>query len=180
MSVRSWLPNALGFQLVWLASVGGAAYGWWWAGPAALIPFAIWQIATSRWPRADLLLMCAAAGAGFAIDSVWTQSGLMQFASPSPSPAWAPVWIVAMWMGFALTLNHSLAALKTHPRIAFAFGLLGGPLAYWIADSAWNAVDIVPGATAYVALGIAWAVATPLMLYAAERLIAGAPLPRAA
>lgn len=180
MNVPSWLPNALGFQLVWLAAVVGAAYGWWWAGPATLIPFAIWQIATSRWPRADLLLMCGAAAGGFAIDSVWTLSGMMQFASPAPSTAWAPVWIVAMWMGFALTLNHSLSALKTHPWVAVMFGLLGGPLAYWIADRGWNAVEIVPGALPYIALAIAWAIATPAMLYTAERLITAPALARVA
>ena len=32
----AWLPNAIAFQLVWLAAVGGAGRGWWWSGPLAL------------------------------------------------------------------------------------------------------------------------------------------------
>ena len=55
--MKSWLPNAVCFQLVWVACVGGAAKGWWWAGPAAVAIFAAWQLPLSRWPRADMLLM---------------------------------------------------------------------------------------------------------------------------
>ena len=169
--MKHWLPNAISFQLVWIAAVGGAAQGWWWAGPLAVLLFAAWQIPASRTRRADLLLCLIAAAIGFALDSLWTMSGLMRFATPVPSPLFAPVWIVALWVGFALTLNHSLAALKSRLALAAALGAIGGPLAYAIAAHAWSAVDLgaAPGAS-LLALAFGWAVATPLLMHFAARL----------
>lgn len=169
--MKHWLPNAICFQLVWLAAVGGAARGWWWAGPAAVAAFAAWQVPMSRWPRADLLLMLGAAAIGFAIDSLWVRLDLMRFTAPQPLASMAPVWIVAMWMGFALTLNHSLAGLKQHPWLAAALGVIGGPLAYGVAEHTWAAVDLTePTWIALSALAIAWGVVTPLLMLAATRL----------
>jgi hypothetical protein len=169
--MKEWLPNAICFQLVWLAAVGGAAQGWWWAGPGALLLFALWQLPLSRWPRADLQLMLGAAAVGFLIDSLWVRLELMRFSTPLPWNGVAPVWIVALWMGFALTLNHSLASLKRHPWLAAALGLVGGPLAYGVAERAWDAVDLSePSWVSLLALGIAWAVVTPLLLRLAVRL----------
>ena len=174
--MKSWLPNMLAFQLVWLAAVGGAGRGWWWCGPLALLAFAAWQLPASRWPRADALLMGVAAIAGLAVDTLWVQLDLMRFAQPVPSVHVAPVWIVALWMGFALALNHSMAALKPHPWLAVALGVIGGPVAYAIAESAWGAVVLaVPSWKPLLALALAWGVLTPALLALATRLQAGAP-----
>lgn len=173
--MRHWLPNALSYQLVWIAAVGGAARGWWWAGPVAVVLFAAWQLPLSRHRRADVLLCLVAMAVGFVVDSIWAGTGLMRFASPVPSTQFAPLWIVALWAGFALTLNHSLAALKPRLLLGTLLGACGGPLAYAIAERAWDAVDMGarPG-PALLALAVAWSLVTPLLLVAARRL---APLP---
>jgi hypothetical protein len=169
--VSRWLPNAICFQLVWVAAVGGAARGWWWAGPLAVLAFAAWQLPLSRCPRADAWLMGGASVIGFAIDSLWVQLGWMQFATAVPWLGFAPVWIVALWTGFALTLNHSLSGLKSHPWIAAALGIVGGPLAYGVAHGAWHAVELaLPQWPIYLALALAWGLVTPLLLAAARKL----------
>jgi hypothetical protein len=176
--MKGWLANALCFQFVWLAAVAGAARGWWWAGPLALLVFAAWQLPRSHGPRADLLLMFGTAALGFAIDTLWVQLELMRFRTALPWEGLAPVWIVALWMGFALTLNHSLAGLKRHLWLAAALGLLGGPLAYGVAERAWSAVELQSdGWLALGALGLAWGLVTPLLLVMARRLD---PLPAVA
>lgn len=164
-----WLPNLVGFQIVWFSAVGGAAYGLWWAGPLAAVLFAGLQLMLTRQRGADLRLLLSCCVLGFVIDSLWVQSGWMRFASPWPWPTLAPLWIVAMWAGFGLTVNHSLAGLKRWPLLAAVFGLVGGPLAYWAAARAWGAVEIPGGTIAYLALGIAWAVVTPLLLHLGDR-----------
>jgi hypothetical protein len=165
------VANALCFQLVWLATVAGAAHGLWWAGPVAALLFAAWQVPLSDAPAADLKLMGIAALGGFVIDSALVIGGLLIFTTPVPWEWAAPVWIVALWVAFALTLNHSLAGLKKRPGLAVALGLLGGPLAYWIAARAWNAVELNGSAlVALLAIGLIWAVITPLLLALAERL----------
>lgn len=173
--MKALLGNLIGFQLVWTAAVGGAARGWWWAGPLALLAFAAWQLRTSTQRTSDLWLLPVCALFGFIVDSLWVQAGWLQFASAGPWPDFAPLWIVSMWLGFALTLNHSLAALGSRPLLAALFGLLGGPLAYGIAAHAWGAVAIAEGALPYLAIALAWAVLTPLLLQLA-RLLPPRPL----
>ena len=167
--MKAWLPNLVGFQIVWFSAVAGAAYGLWWAGPLAAALFAAAQLAVSSQRGSDLRLLALCLPLGFAVDSAWVQAGWLVFATPFPWPQLAPVWIVAMWAGFALTINHSMASLKAWPWAAALLGLLGGPLAYYAAARAWDAVDIAAGIAPYLALGIAWAVITPLLLWLGER-----------
>ena len=163
--------NLLGYQAIWCATVYGAANDRWYLGLALLLPFALWQIGRSRWPRADLALVLLAAVLGFAVDTAFAASGWLRYASPLPAETLAPFWILAMWMAFALTLNHSLAFLKRRLVVATALGALSGPFAYWIADRAWSAIAIgEPAVRTLLALAIAWGALTPLLLAIATRL----------
>ena len=164
------IGNAIAFQVVWMSSVGGAARGWWWAGPLALLAFMLWQLPRSDCRRADMRLMAVAAVVGFLVDSLWVQAQWLQFTAPTPSAHMAPIWIVTMWMGFALTLNHSLRLFKQRLLWSAAFGLVGGPLAYWIAANTWSAVSLpAEHALALVSIGIAWALLTPALLSLSNR-----------
>lgn len=165
----SLVANALMFQACWLGFVAGAAHGRWWIGFALLLPFALWQLRISRSPRSDLILVVTAALLGFAVDSAFVQGGLMRFSSPVPWPEFAPVWIVGLWMAFALTLNHSLRFLRRRPVLALVLGTAAGPLAYWFAASAWDAVELHRPRHALAALALAWGVLTPLLVTLAER-----------
>jgi hypothetical protein len=116
------------------------------------------------------LLLCAAA-IGFAVDSTFVQSGLLTYAAPLPWPRFAPVWIVALWMSFALTLNHSLAYLKSHLPLAALLGGIGAPLAYWAAARGWSALTFVAApAFALTALAMAWALLAPALCVLARHL----------
>ena len=164
-----WI-NAIFYQVTWLATIAGAARGWWWAGPAALALFAVWQLAVSSQRRADALLVLFAAAIGFAIDSVFAQTGLLNYAAATPWERFAPVWIVALWMSFALTLNHSLAYLKTHPVVAAILGGIGAPLAYFAAAH-WGALTFpVPAMPSLILLATVWALLTPSLCRLAQAL----------
>lgn len=165
------LVNMLAFQLCWIAFVGGAGRGLWWPGFVLLLPFALWQLASSEWPRADLALLAITGALGLGIDSLLQASGLLRFSTPVPIAALAPIWIVGLWMAFALTLNHSLSFLKRRPLTAAVIGALAGPGAYWIAARAWDAVTFAePTWHALLALAIAWCAATPMLVALAARL----------
>jgi Protein of unknown function (DUF2878) len=160
--VNVWI-NAIFYQATWIIAIGGAARGWWWAGPAALAVFAAWQIAVTAQRRADAILVLYAAALGFAIDSFLAQTGMLSYAAAVPWPNLAPAWIIALWVSFALTLNHSLAYLKLHPRMAAAFGGIGAPLAYWAAWR-WGALSFPASSLPTLAvLAVAWAALTPAL-----------------
>ena len=169
-SALATVGNVVGFQAVWIAAVAGAARGWWWAGPLALAVFAVAQLAASTQRSSDVRLLLISVPLGLLIDSVWVQMDWITFSAPLPTTQLAPVWIVAMWMGFALTLNHSLASLQSRKWLGAALGLVGGPLAYYAAANAWGAAEIRAGCTPYLALALAWAVVTPMLLRAAQAL----------
>lgn len=164
--------NAALFQVVWFATVAGAGAGLWWTGLPALAVFVAWQLRSSRWPRADLVLLGCGVLLGLILDSLLIAGGWLRFASPQPSPQFAPIWILVLWAGFALTVNHSLAFLKHRPLLALAFGALGGPLAYLGAERLFAAVAFTaPPAQVLGALAIAWAIAMPLLAAVACRLV---------
>jgi hypothetical protein len=100
----------------------------------------------------------------------------LHYASPQPALL-APAWILAMWVAFAMTLNHSLAFLKTSPMAALVLGAVGAPLAYLAAGRGFGAVEFTPPAwRGELAVGAGWAVALvllPSLAHVAHRMQAG-------
>jgi hypothetical protein len=165
--VKKWI-NIIFYQMAWLIAVFGAARGHWWAGPVAVAVFAVVQLWLSEQRRADLYLIVVAAAVGFVVDSGFAQSGALRYAA-SEQWAFAPFWIVALWINFSLTLNHSLSYLKLHLGLASLLGAIGAPLAYWGAAKGWSAIAFEGQPTATLAaLALVWAVVTPLLCMAAR------------
>jgi hypothetical protein len=164
------LINALLYQATWFASVIGAAHGWWWSGVIVLLVFAGWQLADRSSRFVDLRLVAAALACGLLIDTALVQSGTVNFATPIPFDAFAPLWILVLWAAFALTLNHSLAVLQRHLWMAAALGAVGAPLAYMAAARSFHAIELDP--PEWRAMGLlagTWALALPLLLILARR-----------
>jgi hypothetical protein len=163
----TWLPtamNAIGFNVVWLVTVFGAAGGLAWAGPAALLVFATVQVSMAARPRYDLTAMAVFAAAGLLIDSAWSLSGAVSYAAPWPTAALAPVWLVTLWAAFSLTIGHSLAWLRPRPALAASFGLLGGGFSYWVGARV-GAVELaIPGWLYAATVGLVWAAALPVLI----------------
>ena len=74
---------------------------------------------------------------------------------------YAPIWIIGLWISFALTINHSLAWLQNKPALQIFFGLIGGPLAY-LAGEKLGAITLSHEYTLYI-LALCWAVVTPVL-----------------
>lgn len=122
---RSNLINAGLFQAAWFACVlGGAVGNIWWGGVAllALLAFA-WS---KPYLKSDLLFAATGGLLGLALDTLWIRTGVLDYNGASL----APVWIVMLWVGVSLTLNHSLSLFASRPLLG---GLLAGgcaPLSY--------------------------------------------------
>ncbi len=163
--------NAVLFQLAWFGFVAGAARNMAWLG---LIPLALLAAHALRDPstrRADLLLGSAALAIGLVLDGSFARAGLLVYADAEPSLLGAPGWILAMWLAFAWTLNHSLAYLQKHLGIAIALGVVAGPFSYYIAGRAWGALEFTGDARmTLVWLAIAWGAATGALVLLARRL----------
>lgn len=162
--MRETLVNAIGFQAVWLCSVGGAAHGLVWPGPLAATLFGLAVLGFGGRRREDLRMLAIALPLGIALDSALLAAGLLRYAEPWPWPGLAPAWIWSLWVGFALTVNHSLSGLKRRPWLAAGLGAVGGPLAYASAARGFQAIEILASPTLLAAvLAVTWAILPPLL-----------------
>ncbi len=162
-----WLPtvaNAGGFNIVWFVTVFGAAGGLAWAGPAALLVFAIATISTSARPRYDYAAMAVFATAGIVLDSAWSLTGTVSYAAGWPSAQFAPIWLITLWAAFALTLGHSLAWLRPRRMLAGLFGLLGGGFSYWVGARVGAVETAIPAWQYGLGVGLVWAVSLPVLI----------------
>ncbi|GAC1458419.1 MAG: DUF2878 domain-containing protein [Steroidobacteraceae bacterium] len=171
--------NLLGYQLAWFTSVVGAGHGLAWPSVLASGTFVLWQVRASVNPRNELRLLTVALALGVAVDGAFAISGWVRYATPAPAlPAGgAPVWILALWAAFAMTLNGSLRYLQERIGIALALGAIGGPLAYMGAAHGWQAVSFTaPEWRGLLLVACGWAMAVPLLAGLARRLRQAADL----
>jgi hypothetical protein len=124
--------NFAAYQVAWFAVLIGAANGHGLAGAGV----ALFVTVAHVWMRRDVVeikLVGAALLLGVLVDGALAMSGQVRFSDAWPS-GFAPYWMLALWMAFATTLNHSLRWLMTRPLAAALAGAVGGPLAYFAGD----------------------------------------------
>lgn len=148
MSAWQW-QQLIGFQIFWLVAVLGGNH-WLWVCALLLGLHFIYSPA-----RRDDLQVIPLAVAGIAIDSVLTLTGVFQFNH------W-PFWLALLWVGFVLTLYHSLRWLRSMPVYAQSlFGALGGTGSY-LAGAKLNAVHLpLSLPVTLVVLSCLWALLLP-------------------
>lgn len=154
---------------IWLVWAGGRGDAWLpLLATALVVAAAAWRAGGDRW---RLLALCAVGLAcGLFVDGALGVAGLVSY-GPAPAGLLAPPWILALWVLFAAALALPLRRLLTSPLIAAVAGLAGGPLAY-LGGAALGAIAFPTGeriGLAAVALG--YALATPLIVFAANRLM---------
>jgi len=164
--------NFIGYQLVWFAVVGTAGGSRPWLGLAAAGAFIALQMVLSHRRALDVRLLILAFVCGVAIDGTLSELDWIRYAGPAPAlpVGGAPLWILALWTSFSLTLTRSLAWLSGHPLWAAVFGAIGGPIAYWGAARGFHAVRFVPPSyRAIAALAAGWSGAMTVLFYAVRR-----------
>jgi Protein of unknown function (DUF2878) len=176
--VRFWV-SLIGYQLVWVTAVSGAARGQAWPGIVGMLVYAGCQLGASRNYKIDLSLMAMAIVMGLLLDGGLIHAGLACYAAPWPSTGMAPAWILALWAAFSLTLTQSLSYLQTRLWPGALLGAVGGPLAYLAAARGWHVVTFAdPAWRALLCLGIGWGLATPALAWLARgRSATTAPAP---
>lgn len=162
----TWVHFAT-FQGLWFAAVFGAAGGSAWLGPLALIPhLALHFAGVERGARGREVVALAVAGAGGTlIDAGLHAVGVTGYpGSATPFGVLPPVWITALWIGFASLPRYSLAWLRGRAALAAAFGAIGGPLSYWGGVTSGATEWSNPAWRTAVGLGVEYAIVTPALL----------------
>jgi len=162
--------NLVIFQLVWIVTVIGVNLNRVLPGLAVLCFLFIVHAVNSATVKADMILVAIAVTMGLVIDTFFIQAGLLSFEMNLPWPGIAPFWILILWVNFALILNNGLRWLQGRYKIAAILGFIGGPLSY-LGGVKLGAGELhVAPLTAFVIIGLCWAIVTPLLLMVAREL----------
>ena len=125
------LVNFLGFQAAWLACVVGGACGAAMAGAGLALAIVVLHVLRAAQPRVELALALLVGVIGTVWDSALVLLGWLKYSSGLLLPYLAPVWMIALWIVFATTLNVSLRWLRTRPMRGESLGAVGGPICYY-------------------------------------------------
>jgi hypothetical protein len=151
--------NVVAFQLGWLACVLGAGNGWPFLGPIVVVVWAGVYLARRPQPAREAIFLVTAAILGTAVDSALAASGVLTYQGQYVS--WmAPVWISALWMNFATTINVSMKWLEARPILSGLLGAVAGPLAYY-AGARLGAIDLAQPVVSLALLALVWTIALP-------------------
>ncbi len=160
--------NFFAFQAGWLGCVLGAANGMPWVGPVIIAMVAGLHLNIVPQPGRELMTLLAALAIGTLADSLLMATGWVSYREGLWIPGLAPVWLLAMWVGFATTLNGCMRWLRERPWLAAAFGFLGGPAAYY-AGARLGAMNFENLPAGLLALALIWALVMPLLYALARR-----------
>ena len=114
----------------------------------------------------ELFLVAAAGTMGFIADSILISTGLFSALGQIGLQGTAPLWLVCLWMLFAITINYSLGWMKGRYVTAMVMGVIFAPLAY-VAGDKFGVLSFSSEYSLYfilVIIGLVWAVVTPSLL----------------
>jgi hypothetical protein len=169
MTLNNWI-NMLWMQALWFGAIMGAAEKMFWLAPVLLTGFIVWEFRPTRRVYGDFQLMLVALLIGLILDTTWVKLDWIKFAPDFALSGRAPLWILLLWAGLALTINHSLAWLQSRLLLAGVLSALSCPLSY-LGAARLGAVDIVTESWLWaVVLSLSWAVSIPLLLWLANHL----------
>lgn len=169
MQAFSALTQFLAFNLAWASAVAGGAGGWPWVGAVPAVAVLALHLALSRarlW--AELRLVAAIALFGIVLETGFMGAGLVTYSGTPVLGVLPPIWVWALWLGFASLPSGSLAWLQGRPGLQMLLGLACGPLAYWTGARMGAAAPPPPGSL--VVIGLAWALALRTIMMLADAI----------
>ena len=108
---------------------------------------------------------------GTLIDTMMALSGMVTYSGLYSSDIIiAPLWITAMWCGFAAMVNHSMAWLKGRWLQSFALGALLGPVAYKAGEGLEAIQFNGENLEVTVMLALVWGISMPLIYWVNDKL----------
>jgi hypothetical protein len=119
------------FYIGWWACALGASHGHPWIGPT-LIP--LWvglHLLFSPTRAGEFLFVAATAAIGFLIDTACIQIGIFRV---EPVMAFTPLWLVSMWILWAITFE-SMLMLRQNLFLLVLVGGISGPVTYFTGKS---------------------------------------------
>lgn len=142
------IANAVAFNLCWFGLVLQGN----WAVPLVLLWVAT-HIVLQKAPWLELRLIATVTSIGVLTDSLLVQTGVLVF---SHSLLVLPLWMAALWISFATTLNHSLQVLRRSRVLRILAALIGVPSSYLLGSRLGNVELGLSLPATYVVFAVTW------------------------
>ncbi|MEM8843856.1 MAG: DUF2878 domain-containing protein [Pseudomonadota bacterium] len=161
------LYNFIGFQAVWAACAYGSINGSPLLGVYAAAVYILIHFVFSKSKTLDLIVMLSVAIVGILLDSLNAYIGIITFNHESNL---LPLWLMTLWLCFALILPHSLFWLNKYPLIAVFLGGIGGSGSYFIGHQL-GAISLSDSLlTSLSVYFIEWAIIIPVAFWLIKRV----------
>lgn len=150
------IANVIGLNLLWFASVLGAANGQIWQAAIVLALLLGFNFIYAGMKQLDCKIIAVSVLAGLLIDGVMMNQGVVIYAHTWPDLKWVPpLWIMMLWVGFGASIRISMQWLLNNPVIGGLIMMVGAPLSYVSAGKLGAAV--MPDLwQAMVFIGVSW------------------------
>jgi hypothetical protein len=159
--LRSLFATAL-WYIGWLYCVNRASENDPFTGSLFVLFVLVLHLIFSRTKLVDLILIVSLALMGTLIDTVFLQTGMIQYkALYAHFPGIAPLWITALWALFAISIHTSMSWLRGNIFLEMVFGAFGGPASYLVAVKMGAADFGVPVWIAVIILAATWSLVIP-------------------
>ena len=155
--------NIIGFQTGWWACVLGTKNGYPYLGPLVMSIFLFIHFSRLDNRNKEIFFAVLVGLIGTVVDTVLLQTKLIEYQGVYTDNI-APLWITAMWIGFAATINHSLAWLNNKWIMSFALGAIFGPLSYYTGIK-FEALHFEISVLTISILALLWGVVIPYLYY---------------
>ncbi|WP_292784749.1 DUF2878 domain-containing protein [Methylophilus sp. UBA6697] len=168
MASNKWVVfNFVSFQLWWWACILSAKPGLGWAVLLLMIAACCVHLQwIESWRHALPLLITTLLGC--ILDQIAYNLGWLSFEHHHTWPAFIPLWMIALWLAFSMTLNVSMRWLQGRTILAAILGGMFGPLAYLGAQQL-KVIDLPSSSWSLLWVTVEWAVAMPLLLWIRRR-----------
>ncbi|MBG22216.1 MAG: hypothetical protein CMF22_02005 [Idiomarinaceae bacterium] len=155
LNIKAWLAKdnlrrvagLLWFDLVWFSTVAGRNDWLWLAVPVVAV-----QIFLSSTRRGfNWLLYVKLLVLGLLLEASVVGLGILDFTG-----GWLPLWLIALWCGFAAMVTTTLDWLSGRYLLAALIGVASGPLTYAIGSRLGAAELLVEEWIMWLAYGVLW------------------------
>ena len=155
--------NIIGFQTGWWACVLGTKNGYPYLGPLVMLIFLFIHFSRLDNRNNEIFFAVLVGLVGTVVDTVLLQTKLIEYKGVYTDNI-APLWITTMWIGFAATINHSLAWLNNKWIMSFALGAIFGPLSYYTGIK-FEVLHFEISVLTISILALLWGVVIPYLYY---------------
>lgn len=168
--VRFLIFNFSGLQATWAACAYGATHSFPALGLIMGATYVIAHFYLSKERIRDLAIMLMIASVGIILDIALTQMHILSFPNDINNFLPIPIWLMALWFVFSLTVPYSLYWLEKNLKIAAIAGAVGGSFSYYLGYRL-GALELANPLTISVGVYfISWAIFFPTALIITKQI----------